>query len=267
MLVPVVSFLTTQQPALRRVGQFVAVALGLAAAGCRDKTEPAPEQGVDYYPVAVNNFWTYVVADSAYSQATNSQPTSTLQVSNYQFRETIVSAFADAAGQPAYRLVRAKRIPPATTWVDDSVFVLTPTPQSVALTRNNLKTLELIFPVREGRLWNFNAYNNNTADTITAETRRYSRVGQPFTTRAGAVQTYPLTLATSNEGLAKSDDSYYVKTYEQVYAKGVGPVMRRRRRYARFYTTDPRTGSVTFVPNAYIYGFSRTETLVDYGPK
>ena len=127
--------------------------------------------------------------------------------------------------------------------------------------------MELIFPVKDGRLWNANAFNNNSNDTITAETRRYSKVGQPLTTTAGGVtRNYPLTLTTTNEGTAKEEDSYYTKTYRQVFAKGVGPVQRQRRRFARFYTIGG-SGAVTFVPNAFIFGFSRIETLVEYGPR
>ena len=252
---------------LRAVWAVAAVALALTAAGCTaDRSEPAPDPGTDYYPVALNNFWIYAVSDSTWSQATPAQP-SRVQVSNYQFRETVSESFKDAAGQTAYRLVRARRVPPATAWVDDSVFTLSATAQSVVLGRNNLRTVELIFPVREGRPWNLNAYNNNSNDTITAETRRYSRVAQPLAgTVGGTALTFPNTLTTANEGTAQANDIYYIRTYRQVFAKGVGPVLRRRRNFANYYLNGAG-GTVTFYPGSYFYGFSRRETLVDYGPR
>ena len=189
-----------------------------------------------------------------------------MTVTDYQFRETVTEVFNDAAGQPAYRLVRAKRATPTSVWANDSVYTLSPSSHSVILNRDNRRTLELIFPVKEGKLWNFNAFNNNTSDTVTAETRRYRNVGQPFSTRTGSVsQTYPATLTTTNEGTAKAEDLYYVRTYRQVFAKGIGPVLRQRRRFDNFYLPTGQT--VTFYPNAYFFGFSRTETLVEYGPR
>lgn len=239
----------------------------MSAASCKNDTVPGPDRGLGYYPVAVNRFWVYSVADSSWSQATSAQPTSALQVSNYQFRETITDVLTDAAGQTAYRLVRAKRLTPTAAWVDDSVFTLTATSNFVVLNRSNLRTLELIFPVRDDKqVWNINAFNNNANDTARSPTRQYRDVGEPFTTKVGATsQMYPVTVTTTNEGSAKSDDVFYVKTYRQVFAKWVGPVLRQRRRFDNYYQNT--SNGTTFFPNAYYFGFSRTETLVDYGPR
>lgn len=255
--------------ATRRAGlALVAGALAIGFAGCKENTvEILPDAGLGYYPVAVGNYWIYAVADSSWSPASNqgTQVTpSVLTASTFQFKETITGSFADAAGKTVYRLVRSRRLTPTAAWVDDSIFALSPTAQSVILSRNNLRTLELIFPVREGRLWNFNAYNNNSEDTVTAETRRYRRVGEPFNTAvSGTTQAYPATVTTTNEGTAQEDDAYYVRTYQQVFAKGVGPVFRRRRRFSNFTLTSP-SGTVTFVPKSYVFGYSRRETLIEY---
>ncbi|WP_457063757.1 hypothetical protein [Hymenobacter sp. UYAg731] len=251
----------------RRLGLALAAGAAIGFAGCKENTvEVLPDAGLGYYPVAVGNYWIYAVADTAWSTASNqgSQVTASVPtVSAFQFRETIASSFTDAAGKTAFRLVRAKRLTPTDPWVDDSVFTLSPTAQSVILNRNNLRTLELIFPVREGRLWNFNAYNNNSEDTVTAETRRYRRTGEPFsTTAAGTTKAYPATATTTNEGTAQADDAYYVNTYQQVFAKGVGPVFRRKRRFSNFYYVGSG-GNVIFVPRSYTFGYSRRETLIE----
>ncbi|WP_460619508.1 hypothetical protein [Hymenobacter ruber] len=256
--------------ATRRAGLVLAAgALALSAAGCKENTvEILPDAGLGYYPVAVGNYWIYAVADTSWSTASGqgSQVTpSVATVNAFQFRETIASTFTDAAGKTAYRLVRSKRMTPTAAWVDDSVFTLSPSAQSVILNRNNLRTLELIFPVREGRLWNFNAYNNNSEDTVTAETRRYRRVGEPFsTTVSGTTTAYPATVTTTNEGTAQADDAYYVNTYQQVFAKGVGPVFRRKRRFSNYYYISSVGGNVVFVPKSYTFGYSRRETLIEY---
>ena len=74
-----------------------------------------PNAGLGYYPVAVGNRVLDVCCDRYHlEQATTALPVtpSVPTVSSYQFRETIAEqSFTDAAGQPAYRLVRAKRVP------------------------------------------------------------------------------------------------------------------------------------------------------------
>ncbi len=249
----------------RRTGLAIAaLALAGAFAGCKDKTEPAPETGIDYYPVAVGNYWTYAVADTTWSLASMGI-TSVARPSAYRFKETVTEVFTDAAGQKAYRLVRAKQVPPATTWTTDSVFVLSASAQSVIMNRNNTRTVELIFPVKDGRSWNFNAFNNNFNDTITAETRQYSRTGQPFTTGSTPTtpaKAYPTTLTTMNTGAATENSLLKRISYQQVFAKNVGPVFRRRV-YLAFYNY-PVGGNQVYPVNSYFSAFSRRETLIDY---
>lgn len=252
----------------RRIGfALMAATSALGVAGCKENTvEILPDEGLGYYPVAVGNYWIYAVADTTWSTASGqgSQVTPSVPTASaFQFREAIASSFTDAAGKMAYRLVRSKRLTATAAWVDDSVFTLSPSSQSVILNRNNRRTLELIFPVREGRLWNFNAYNNSE-DIVTAETRRYRRVGEPFsTTVGGTAKAYPATVTTTNEGTAQADDAYYVNTYQQVFAKGVGPVFRRKRRFSNFYYINSNGGNVVFVPRSYTFGYSRRETLIE----
>ncbi|HEX8505514.1 MAG TPA: hypothetical protein VF630_09110 [Hymenobacter sp.] len=249
----------------------VGLAVALASAGCKDTVDAAPDSGADYYPVAVGRFWIYAVADTTWSTATQfnqSVPTAT----SYQFREQITGQMTDAAGKPAYRVVRSVRATPTDAWRDDSVFVLSARPQFVALNRNNSPTVELVFPVREGRSWNFNAFNNDLNDTITAETRRYSAVGNAFSTGGGRsglpVITYPATVTTDNTGTATETSLLKRVSYQQVYAKGVGPVFRRRLNFAFFNYPDPsQNGNQVYPANSYFSAFSRQETLLEYGPK
>ena len=252
----------------RALPVVAALGLALGVVSCKNETEAAPETGTDYYPVAVGNYWTYAVVDSTWSPA---PPTpSTVTVSRYQFKETITAVLTDAAGQKAYRLVRAKQVPPATAWRDDSVFVITANEKFVKLNRDNKQTVELVFPVRNDSTWNFNAFNNNSKDTITVKTRQYRKVGQPYTTGGGnsslAAKEYSNTLTTRNIGSAAENSLLKSINYQQVFAKGVGPVFRRRTYFANYNYTNSQ-GTQVYVPGAYFTGFSRRETLVDYGPR
>ncbi|WP_426059241.1 hypothetical protein [Hymenobacter sp. B1770] len=253
---------------------LLAGGLAVATVGCKNESLPAPETGVDYYPIAVGNYWTYAVVDTTWSRASggaggaqliNSVP----RDSTYQLKETITEIFTDAAGKKVYRMVRSKRVGATAAFRDDSVFVLSANEQFVTLNRNNARTVELIFPVREGRSWNFNAFNNNFNDTITAETRQYSAIGQPFSLAAsGSVpaRSYPVALTTANTGAAAENSLVKQASYRQVFAKGVGPVFRRRV-YFQPYTYVAPNGNQVYPPRAYVSGFTRRETLIDHGPR
>ncbi|HEX8330464.1 MAG TPA: hypothetical protein VF629_23230 [Hymenobacter sp.] len=246
-----------------------AVALSLAFAGCKDAVDTPPESDVSYYPVAVGNFWVYAVADTTWSLASQFTP-SVATGTAYQFREMITGQFTDAAGKVAYRMVRSRRENAAGAWRDDSVFVLSATPQFVALNRNNSRTVELVFPVRAGRSWNFNAFNNDLNDTITAETRQYSAVKAAFTTGGGTSglppMSYPETVTTTNTGEATENSLLKRTGYQQVFAKGVGPVLRRRFNFA-FFNYTSSGGSQVYPANSYFSAFTRRETLIEYGPR
>lgn len=247
------------------LGAVFTAALG----GCNNTTEAVPDLGRGYYPLAVGNTWTYAVRDSVWSAANVTTPTSTPTATSFQFRETITDVFTDAAGQPAYRLVRARRATATADWVNDSVFTISAPSNALILNRGNTRTVELVFPPRQGRSWNLNAFNNNYNDTITAETRQYSAVGQSFTTGGGntglPATAYANTISTANTGMATESSLLRRVSYQQVYAQGVGPVYRRRDNFASFtYTSPTPPYNQIFPPGAYTSGFSRRETLIDY---
>ncbi|UOQ70861.1 hypothetical protein [Hymenobacter cellulosilyticus] len=201
------------------------VAALLAVAGCQHDSVPRPEPETDYFPLEVGRYRTYAVLDTLWA---NYRPT----ISSFQFRETITAQITDATGQPAYRVVRARRVLPTDTWRDDSVMVLTPVRETVVLTRNNRRTVELVFPVRKDRFWNMNAFNS--LDSVVAENRYYQTVGEPFQARSGG-KTFSyeqtLTTALAEDNRNGANNAVFRTTYEQVYAKGVGPVFRARRRF------------------------------------
>ncbi|MDQ2794445.1 MAG: hypothetical protein M3Y12_10630 [Bacteroidota bacterium] len=265
------SFFALKPVAARlRAGLALAILLSATAlAGCENTTVPVPDLGRGYYPLAVGNTWTYAVRDSVWSAASFATPTSTPTGTSFQFRETIADIFSDAAGQPAYRLVRARRATATDNWVDDSVFTISTPGSALVLNRGNVRTVELVFPPRPGRSWNLNAFNNNYNDTITAETRQYSAVGQPFSTGGGVtglpVVAYANTVTTANTGMATESSLLRHVSYQQVYAPGVGPVYRRRDNKAAFtYTSLTPPYNQLFPNGAYTSAFTRRETLIEY---
>ena len=236
-------------------------------AGCHHDGVVVPAYDTDYFPVVVGTYRTYAVVDSSWTAA---KPTA----SAYQFREVVQAQFTDAAGQPAYRLVRARRLTAADAWRDDSVLVVQVLPQAVLLTRNNVRTVELVYPARAGKAWNATAFTVNTAspaDTVTDLSRAYGpAVGLPYTTPAAggqAAKTYDATVTTKSVLPPTGTDDVnvlYQRGTQQVYARGVGLVLRRRFSYYTF-TTNPANGIQTPPPGVVQRGASRRETLIETG--
>lgn len=229
----------------------------LGLGGCKNESVPGPDFQRDYYPVRVGNYRVYAVYDTAWGL--NGRSTS-----QYQLRETVVDSFADASGQRAYRVERARRADAAQPWQTDSVLVLLPTARTVQLVQNNRRTVELVFPPRVDRGWNVNAFNQ--LDTITNLTRRYAAVGGPYALATGPgapPTTYPETATVENMGTAAQNDATGLIAYTQVFARGVGPVLRRRRNFVFCFAEPTCTGN----PADVYRGSSRREVLLDYGPK
>jgi hypothetical protein len=226
---------------IRRVSG--ALLLGLSLAACRNESVAPGPLGKDYYPLAVGTEHVYDVEDRVYTQNTPVVTTS-------QVREQLTEAYRDAAGALTYKLVRSTRATAADGWRVDSAFTLTVNPQNLLLTRSNLRTVELIFPVREGAEWNRNAFNNR--DTLIAVNRRYQDVGSSFAAGARSYDNTVTTYAfTGTEG-----DIYHVNEQRVVYAKGIGPVLRESR---RLDYCEPDRGCVV---GTIVSGRVHRETLV-----
>lgn len=230
---------------LRRTLMIGAVA-GVAYA-CDPETEEATPLGTDYYPVAVGTYRIFAVEDEVWEENQS-------LITQYQLRERVEDIFTDAAGLRSYRIIRSKRVLATDTWRDDSVYVLTPTSQTLQFTGQNRRSVELVFPVREGRRWNPYAFAD--VDTLS---RRYLNVGKSFT--AGD-KTYAETVTTVDDG---EDDAYYFSSRQQVFAKGEGPVFRERKRYFYCQNANPDQGGCPIASGYIQSGRERREVLVESG--
>lgn len=233
-------------------------------ASCHHDVVVVPE-ALDYFPTVVGTFRSYAVADSTWTNGV-------VTVSGYQLRERVTEQFTDAAGQLAYRLVRSRRANASAAWADDSVLVVQKTTQVVLVTRNNVRTVDLLYPARAGRAWNATAYTIGTAtpDTITNTTRAYlATVGGAHTTPAlgsAAPKAYDTTVQTKSTLPNGVDDAnvYYQRGLQQVYASGVGLVQRRRYSYQTYTGGGSGTQQVP-TPGIRQNGNSRFEVLLETG--
>lgn len=221
--------------------------------GCRhDVVVPTPV--VDYYPLEVGTYRAYAVSDTLWNKGV-ATPT------NYQLRESVTEKFADAAGQTAYRVLRARRTSSTDAWVDDSVLVVQPQQRAVLMTRNNVRTIELIYPLRAGKTWKKYAFATAQPDSVRAFD---ATVEQPFTTPGPAPKSYAATVIARDQQPVEANDGQFRRGGAlQLFAQGVGPVLRRRYAYQTFYTVN--SGASVITPTVIQVGHSRLEVLIDSG--
>jgi hypothetical protein len=222
-------------------------------AGCRhDSVVPVP--AVDYYPLTVGTYRAYAVSDTLW---TKGKATAT----NYQLREAIREQYTDAAGKTAYRIVRSRRQSATDAWADDSVLVVQPLPQAVVLTRDNVRTIELIYPLQPSKTWSKYAFTTTRSDSVRAFD---PAVGKPYTTPGSSPKTFDATTTVRDVLSASANDGIYRQGgYLQLFAEGVGPVVRRRYAYETFISEN--NGAQTLTPGVIQVGHSRLEVLIDSG--
>jgi hypothetical protein len=238
----------------RALGAATLLAAGALLEGCRNESV-VPTPVVDYYPLEVGTYRAYAVSDTLWSKGL-ATPT------NYQLREAVTEKFTDAAGKTAYRVVRARRVSGADVWADDSVLVVQPQAQAILLTYNNVRTIELIYPLRASKTWKKYAFTTDQPDSVRAFD---AVVEQPFTTPGPTPKTYATTAIARDQQPIEANDGLLRRGGNlQVFAQGVGPVLRRRYAYETFYTLSSNGASI-ITPNIIQRGHSRLEVLIDSG--
>ncbi|MGV3639100.1 MAG: hypothetical protein ACO1NZ_01200 [Adhaeribacter sp.] len=181
---------------------------------CTEVTELRDEIDREYFPVKVGNYWIYDVSEATFSnQYVQEEPVDSI---TYQVRERIDTVFRDQTGELTYKLIRSRRSDPSQAWGNDSIVLIQKSSLDLRYTRDNLKTVRLLFPVTENKTWNGNAFNSREAREYA-----YTQVGQPFTLGDSTYRQTVRVVQEYNDNLVDLDDSH------EVFALGVGMVYKR----------------------------------------
>ena len=222
--------------------------LALLLAGCQTSTiEPDPDAlGHRYFPLKVKDYRVYEVTETRYL---NDQATT----QSYQVRERVDSVYTDLANQEAYRIIRSRRNNDTQPWVDDSVIVASRSLSDLRVTRHNVKSVQMIFPVRNGKSWNPNAFNTAGPHSFT-----YREVGLPYTVNDRTFANTVTVVQGEVTNLIELDQR------EEVYAEDIGLIYKN---YTRLnYCDDPSKCTFNRQPTPYIQeGIRRIDKLIDYG--
>lgn len=224
------------------------VFLVLLWSGCKTSTiDPDPAGlGHPYFPLEVKDFRIYEVTETRYL---NDQATAT----TYQVREWVDTLYTNLANEPTYRMLRSRRADASQPWVDDSIYVASRSGSDLRVTRHNVKVVQLIFPVRNDKSWNANAFNGFGINEFS-----YTKVGEPYSLDG---RTYPNT-ATVIQG--STSNLIELDRREEVYAQNIGLVYKN---YTRLnYCNDPAKCPFNRQPELYVQeGIRRIDKLISFG--
>jgi hypothetical protein len=167
----------------------------------------------EYYPVEVGDYWVYDMSETTIRNQFLQDVTDSI---TYQVRERVDTVFRDQTGELTYLVIRSKRVDASQPWDQDSVITINKSASDLRYTRDNLKTVRLVFPLAENKKWNGNAFNSREPEEYSL-----SQVGQPFTLGDTTYNNTARVVQAFNENLVELDDRH------EVYALGVGLVYKR----------------------------------------
>jgi hypothetical protein len=196
--------------------------------GCTKKIELLETASVnDYYPLQVGKTFTYRLDSTVVAPFGTA-----LLIKSYQAKDSIESTFTDNQGRQSFRIFRYTRDTLATQpWRFAATYFATPTNQALEYVDNNLRSIKLRAPIKEGYSWQAHTYINTNTDALRfleGWNYEYQNVGQNFRVFN---KTYDSTITvfqkdeTSPAGVPFNPANFYqLDKASEVYAKGVGLV-------------------------------------------
>ncbi|MBC5991816.1 hypothetical protein [Pontibacter cellulosilyticus] len=212
--------------------------------------------GLDYYPLEIGDFKVYKVVDIKYQNNIATKD-------SFEMREVVDTTFLDQTNTLNYKIVRSIKRYGQNEWVEDSVMTVVKSNEYVVLTKDNTKYVKFVFPVKEGKIWLGDAFNDRVVNELETdpylrkEPYTYTALGEPAEVK-GTV--YPNTV-TVVQGKPKND-ILLLDDRKEIYAKGIGRVYRLFNRvvYCNNTSCPQDTGYK-------LNGHERHETLITYGSR
>lgn len=176
---------------------------------CKKEKEPPVDFKYEYFPVRVGQYSIYEVDSTVYDNFSDS-----IYNYIYQIKEIYESEYYDNQNRLTYRIVRYYRKTASDDWQVQHVWAVNRTNLTAERVENNIRTVNLRFPVKNGLMWNANVYNSNGEQNF-----EISNLDIPYLLGS---QTYDTTLTLVQQADTGNLISYKYKF--EIYAKNVGLV-------------------------------------------
>ena len=153
--------------------------IGCLFESCKDDEVviPGPQTTSHFYPLD-SGYWIEYQVDSIIHLNIDDQYLVDTSLESYHFyiREEVDSAFIDGEGKQVWAISRYKRNADSLPWEFTSLWTAKLSSTSLERVEDNLRFIRMVFPLRENRKWNGNAYN-----TLDEEDYIYSNLFLPKT--------------------------------------------------------------------------------------
>ena len=196
----------------------------------------APDIGQDYAGLKLGKYVVYDVDSFFYDDFTG-----TIDTSIFKIKEVVAESYVDLEGEEAFKIHRYKKDNDTTAWILRDVWNAKLTQTNYQKAEENVRFVKLIFPVRQGSLWDGNVMNNLTR-------REYEFIVIDAPENVGGI-TFPKVLTVSQlENLNLIEQQQFVEKY----AKSVGLVYKRNMDLVRDNLSSPWRGyDVTYTVSSF----------------
>ncbi len=136
-------------------GIFIAACASIFFHSCRKDVGSVTNMGYNYSPVQIGSYVEYQVWEVVHDDALALHDTA-----QYYLKELVESEFIDNEGRPSLRLERYRKDSMSYPWVLTDIWYSTRTNFRLERVEEDKRVISMIFPVKEGEVWNGNALNN-----------------------------------------------------------------------------------------------------------
>jgi len=185
--------------------------------------DPDPIQEVstaNYFPIRVGDYRIYHVQEtqvSAYNVETDFE---------YDIKTVVIDSFINVSGSFSYVISRFKRANATEAWTSIDTWTVRINAREVVVTEGSTPFVRLTFPVKSGRTWNGNAYNNletsefcGDNNFISCDLYELANVRKTFAT---SVDSFENTLEVIQNNSPDLITKYDIR--REVYGAGIGLV-------------------------------------------
>ena len=178
---------------------------------CRKDQSTKIDMGYNYFPVDVGRWVIYDVDSIIHNNFT-----STIDTFHFQIKEIIAGMFVDNEGRNTLRLERWKKENDTIDWRLQDVWYENLLDTKAEKVEENIRYIKLVFPVKEGKSWDGNAYN-----TLGTWNYTYTDVDVPLIINNNTFDSTLTVLQLDNPLLISYEHS------EEQYARGVGMIYKQ----------------------------------------
>lgn len=123
--------------------------------GCNDTYETLPDDQLElsYFPTDIGKTWTYQVDSTIYSNFAST----TFETTSY-IHDEVIDMNVDASGEERYVIRRSWRRSLEAEWKVKDIWFMSRSNTQASQTVENIRTINLLFPPREGTQWDGNSF-------------------------------------------------------------------------------------------------------------